>query len=365
MKVCHITTVHKQMDSRIFQKECRSLAKVGFDTTLLVVNGKTETIDNVKIISTDYDVKGRIKRILFAGKQLMDTAVSVQADIYHLHDPELLRIAVLLKKRTGAKIIYDSHEDLPKQVLDKHWIPSFARSIISKLIFRYEMKKASQVDGVISVTEGICNRFKTANSNVCLVANYPILSEISLDSNIHKDDKAICYIGGLFPTRGIKELVQALEHCDAVLNLAGAFSSVEFEEEVKKLPGWSKVKFYGYVEKNEITNILLKSNIGIVTLHPTQSYKESLPIKMFEYMSAGLPVIASNFEMWKPLVLDNKCGVMVDPLNVTELAKQIDSLLKNKEKAIDMGKAGYSAAHRLYSWETQETRLIEFYNSLA
>jgi len=355
------------MDSRIFQKECRSLAKVGFDTTLLVLNGTTETVEGVKIISLDYNVKGRMKRILSAGKKIFNKAISLEADVYHLHDPELLRIAVKLKRKTGAKVIYDSHEDLPKQVLDKHWIPSFIRSSVSKFVYKYEMKKASQIDGIISVTENICNRFKKANTNVCLVANYPILSEMDLDSVVQpeKEDKAICYIGGLFPTRGIKELVQALEHCDAVLNLAGAFSSVAFEEEVKALPGWSKVNFYGYVGKDEIIDILLKSNIGIVTLHPTQSYKESLPIKMFEYMSASLPVIASNFEMWKPLVLDNKCGIMIDPLNVTELAKQIDYLLSNKKQALDMGKAGCNAAHRLYSWETQETTLVDFYNSIV
>ena len=351
------------MDSRIFQKECRSLAKVGFDTTLLVLNGTTEIIEGVKIISLDYDTKGRVKRILSAGKRIFKKAVAIQADVYHLHDPELLRIAVRLKKKTGAKVIYDSHEDLPKQVLDKHWIPSFIRSSVSKFVYKYEMKKASQIDGIISVTENICNRFKKANTNVCFVANYPILSEIYLGSVMQheKENNAICYIGGLFPTRGIKELVQALEYCDATLNLAGAFSSAAFEEEVKALPGWAKVNFYGYVGKNEITKILLKSNVGIVTLHPTQSYKESLPIKMFEYMSASLPVIASNFEMWKPLVLDNKCGIMVDPLNMAELAKQIDYLLSNKQEAIDMGKAGYNAAHRLYSWETQEKALVEFY----
>lgn len=366
MKVCHITTVHPQMDSRIFQKECRSLAHAGFDTTLLVMNGTSETVDGVKIISVNHEVKGRVKRILSAGKHIFKKAVEVDADVYHLHDPELLRIAVKLKKKTGAKVIYDSHEDLPKQVLDKHWIPAFIRSTVSKLVYKYEMKKASKLDGIISVTDNICNRFKKANKNVCLVANYPILSE--MDSKYKtlpkKEERAICYIGGLFPTRGIKELVQALEHCDAVLNLAGNFSSEAFENEVKGLSGWKKVNFYGYVSKTEIAEILLKSNVGIVTLHPTKSYKESLPIKLFEYMSASLPVIASDFEMWKPLVLENNCGIMVDPLNVPELAKQIDYLLDHKSESEQMGKAGYEAVHKKYSWKTQEAALITFYNKL-
>ena len=138
----------------------------------------------------------------------------------------------------------------------------------------------------------------------------------------------------------------------------------KFEKEVKSLKGWSKVNFHGYVSKNKIDEILLQSNIGIVTLHPTESYKESLPIKMFEYMSAGLPLIASDFEMWKPFILDNECGLMVNPLNVNEIAKKIDYLLLNKEEAQKMGKSGFQAVHNNYSWSTQEKKLINFYNKI-
>ena len=262
-------------------------------------------IDGVKIISLDFAFQSRLKRILFASKKIFDTAVDIKADIYHLHDPELLRIAVKLKRKTASRVIYDSHEDLPKQVLDKHWIPSLFRNSISKFIYRYEMNKASKIDGVISVTDKICKRFLKVNDNVCLVANFPILSNQNKDYSITKKyDNTICYIGGLFPKRGIKELVQALDYCDAILHLAGSFSSKKFEKEVKSLKGWSKVNFHGYVSKNKIDEILLQSNIGIVILHPTESYKESLPIKMFEYMSAGLPVVASDFPEWKKIFDD-------------------------------------------------------------
>lgn len=353
------------MDSRIFQKQCRSLVNKGFDTTLIVLNGKSENIDGVKIISLDFAFQSRLKRILFASKKIFDTAVDIKADIYHLHDPELLRIAVKLKRKTGSRVIYDSHEDLPKQVLDKHWIPSLFRNSISKFIYRYEMNKASKIDGVISVTDKICKRFVKVNDNVCLVANFPILSNQNKDYPITKKyDNTICYIGGLFPKRGIKELVQALDYCDAILHLAGSFSSKKFEKEVKSLKGWSKVNFHGYVSKNKIDEILLQSNIGIVILHPTESYKESLPIKMFEYMSAGLPLIASDFKMWKPFILDNECGLMVNPLNVNEIAKKIDYLLLNKEEAQKMGKAAFQAVHNNYSWSTQEKKLINFYNKI-
>ncbi|MES2588621.1 MAG: glycosyltransferase family 1 protein, partial [Bacteroidota bacterium] len=130
-KICHITSVHKQFDTRIFIKECCSLSKNGFDTKLLVLNGESCVKDGVEVISVKVPLKNRLTRIFKASKAILKKAIEIKADVYHLHDPELLRIALKLKSKTGAKIIYDSHEDLPKQIMDKHWIPKVVRKSLS------------------------------------------------------------------------------------------------------------------------------------------------------------------------------------------------------------------------------------------
>jgi glycosyltransferase involved in cell wall biosynthesis len=367
IKVCHITSVHRWDDSRIFHKECSSIAAAGYDTTLLVANGIDDCINGVKIINVPIENKGRIQRIAFAGKQMLDKAVALNADIYHLHDPELLRIAVKLKKRTGAKVVFDAHEDLPKQILDKSWIPSFLRKAISALAHRFEMKITSQIDGVVSVTETICERFKSANKNVVMVANFPKLDEISLlsaKSEVVKIENSICYVGALFPTRGIKELVIAIGKTNATLLLAGKFAEKEFEDEVRGLEGWKQVNFLGYLDREGIVDVLQKAQIGMVTLHPTKSYQESLPIKLFEYMLAKLPVISSDFEFWKPLVDGNHCGLMVDPLDTDAIAEKINYLLNNPNVREEFGNNGYLAVLKNYSWESQAENLIHLYTSI-
>ncbi len=367
IKVCHITSVHSWDDSRIFHKECCSVAAAGYDITLLVANGIDGVVNGVKIINVPIENKGRIQRIAFAGKQMLEKAIELKADIYHLHDPELLRIAVLLKKKTGAKVVFDAHEDLPKQIMDKGWIPTFIRGTISSLAHRYEMKITSQIDGVISVTDSICNRFRKANSHVALVANFPKLDEITLlstDKKVTKVENSICYVGALFPTRGIKELVIAVGKTNATLLLAGKFSEKEFEEEVRSLEGWKQVDFLGYLDREGIVEVLQKATIGMVTLHPTKSYKESLPIKLFEYMLAKLPIISSNFEFWKPLVEGNNCGLMVDPLNTDEIAEKINYLLANPALCEEFGNNGYNAVLANYSWESQAKNLIDLYESI-
>jgi glycosyltransferase involved in cell wall biosynthesis len=363
-KICHITSVHSWDDSRIFHKECVSLASAGYEVTLLVANGITDVINDVKVINVPIGKKGRLQRFAFAGTKMLEKALSEKADIYHLHDPELLLIATKLKKRTGAAVIFDAHEDLPKQIMDKTWIPVLFRKMISKFAYRFELKIAAKIDGIVSVTENICTKFKLVNKHVELVANFPRLNEIeqySSNESISKIPNSICYVGSLFRTRGIKELVNAISKTNATLLLAGKFTEKDLENEIKSLDGWKQVHFFGYLDRKGIVELLQKSQIGMVTLHPTKSYKESLPIKLFEYMLAKLPIISSDFEYWNPLVNGNNCGLMVDPLDTDAIAEKINFLLDNPELCLELGNNGYKAVTSNYSWESQAKNLLNLY----
>jgi len=292
-------------------------------------------------------------------------AIELDGDIYHFHDPELLRIALKLK-RAGKKVIYDVHEDVPKQIMDKHWIPKWFRGFVSNIYGLFENKRANKLNGIVTVTPIIEERFQKVNENVQMVANYPLLSEKNKinDLSVPKKKNQICYVGGLFPTRGVKELIQALEFTDAQLILAGTFSPASFENEVKKLKGWSKVSYLGQIERDQIAEVLKSSVAGIVTLHPTRSYKESLPIKMFEYMSAGIPMVASNFEYWKEIIDSSECGVCADPLNPKDIAEKIQDLLSDPEKSNRLGSNGLKAFHEKYNWNAEEKKLFTLYEKL-
>lgn len=365
MKVCHMTSAHPVQDIRIFHKECCSLAKFGYEVYLVTPNCEEEYKNGVHIVSVSVKGKGRLNRMLKKGKAVYKKSLEIDADIYHFHDPELLRFALRLKRK-GKIVIYDAHEDVPKQILDKHWIPVFARRIVSKLFAAYEYYVARRISGVISVTEIICDRFKSINPNVEMVANYPLMNETQAlrELNINQEPRRICYVGGLFAKRGVKELVEAMEHVDGELVLAGTFSPPEFETELRNLKAWNKVDYRGQVSRGELIKILKSSSVGIVTLHPTASYLEALPIKMFEYMSAGIPFVASNFSYWKKIIDAENCGLVADPLNPAEISESIQLLLNNPEKAQTMGSNGYQAFMTRYNWEIEEQKLINFYKRL-
>lgn len=362
--ICHLTSVHKWNDVRIFEKECVSLAKAGFTVSLVAVNGKTGKQDGVNVISVDIPNAGRLKRMTKVVNEVYRAALNTGADIYHLHDPELLRIASKLKK-AGKKVVYDSHEDLPRQILDKTWINPLIRSSVSGITERYENRAALKADGIVTATPYIRDRFLKVNKNTVDINNFPIAAKFNVNTNWKDKKNEICYVGGIFASRGIVELVEALELLEVKLNLAGNFSPESLRNKLAGMKGWKKVIEHGFADRNKIQEILSASRIGIVTLHPTRAYTHALPVKMFEYMAAGIPVIASDFPLWKSIVEKHRCGICVNPKDPKAIADAVQQLMKNEKEAEQMGANGRKAVEEQFSWEKEEKKLVKFYQNLA
>lgn len=100
VRTCQVTSVHKRYDTRIFQKIAVSLAKNGYDSYLLCIDGKgEEVVEGVHFVSVDYKAKNRFQRIYLSWKELRTPALKIDAEIYHIHDPELLPLAKYLSKK--------------------------------------------------------------------------------------------------------------------------------------------------------------------------------------------------------------------------------------------------------------------------
>ncbi|OBA10418.1 glycosyl transferase [Acinetobacter calcoaceticus] len=364
MKICHLTSAHPRYDTRIFVKQCCSLAN-RHDTYLIVADGKGDEVNNqVKILDVGRFI-GRKNRILNAPKTIFKKALTLDAEIYHLHDPELIPIGLKLKKM-GKKVFFDAHEDLPNQIMSKHYLHPISKKIIAFWVKVYEKYACAKLDGIVAATPFIRDKFLKINKNTIDVNNYPKIEEFSSIPTGTLKENRVCYIGGLADVRGIIEMVQAisLAQGNAELILAGDFADKNLEKSVMEMEGWSKVNFLGYVGRDEIKNTLASSIAGLVVLHPTRSYLDSLPVKMFEYMCAGIPVIASNFPLWRSIIDDAQCGVCVDPLKSHEIAKAIDYFINNPDKARVMGEQGRAAVLEKYNWSIEENKLLNFYSSI-
>lgn len=365
-KVVHITTVHLRFDTRIFLKECVSLAKVGLEVSLVVADGKgDENKCNVPI----YDVgasKGRLDRIRNAPSRALAKAIDLNADIYHLHDPELIPIGLKLKK-LGKTVVFDAHEDVAKQVMGKPYLNKPSKWFISKAFSAFERYASPKFDAVIAATPYIRDKFLKMGVRSVDINNFPLQGELSVgDVNWSQKKKHVAYVGGITAIRGICQLVEAMgmTKSGARLQLAGRFSESAIEKLVHEDEGWQFVNEVGFVNREGVRDLLKSCVAGLVTFLPAPNHIDAQPNKMFEYMSAGVPVIGSNFPLWREIIEGNRCGICIDPLSPQAIAEAIDYLVNHPVEAEQMGRNGQKAVHEKYNWSIEEQKLLQLYQTI-
>jgi len=362
-KICQLSTVHPITDPRIYYKECATLAKNGFDVFLAIPETSDYTdINNIKVKALP-KFSGRIKRIILGNYKAFKRVMETKAELVHFHDPELM-IAGLFLKLSGKKVIYDVHEDVPKQILSKEWLgPLFIRKLISGIFNGIERFCSFVFDGIVTATEDIAQRFP--GSKTVVVCNYPISEMIKNSEQVErpKDKIVVIYAGGLTKIRGIGELIEAVgevnQNCE--LWLLGKFDSTEFESHCKSLKGWQRTKYFGVKPLEAVYQYVKAADIGVNVLYPLERYLVALPTKTFEFMAFSKPMIVNKSELWKSLF--KQAALYVD-CDKNEIAKAIEKLAGNEELRKEMGNSGKQLFLENFSWESQGKKLVNCYHKI-
>ena len=360
-----MTSVHKRYDTRIFQKMCRSLAKNGYDVTLLVMDDlPEETKDGVRIVPVPFKPKNRLDRIFHSGRKLLKKAVELDCDLYHFHDPELLPIGLRLKK-LGKTVIYDSHEDYPGQIREKKWIPSLFRPLVAWYVKQIENKVVHAIDAVICVTASSQQRFCERNYMAYKILNYPILQGFVQSRN--SSETTLVYAGGVSRQWNHHKLIPLLVELPVQYDLSGPTND-GYLNELQALSGWEKVHYNGVIPFSEVIKHYARASIGVALLQygcNTEWKKGTLGnTKIFEFMMAGLPVVATNFELWKPILERYHCGICVDVNNPDEIRDALRYLLNHPDEAKEMGCNGRRAVEQKFNWSVEEKKLLDLYGSV-
>jgi len=365
MKVCILTTVHSPFDIRIFHKEAKCLVKAGYDIILIAQYDKEEVVDGIRIVPLSKP-KNRLERMTRTVRRAHRKAVDTNADIYHLHDPELIPAGLKLK-RLGKKVIFDSHEDVTRQFVGKPYLNRPFRWVIAQIYGLYETWACKRFDAIVGATPFIREKFLPINPLTVDINNFPILGELEKTIEWRNKGAEVCYVGGIAAIRGIRELVKAMSlvKSEARLQLCGALPGSDVEADVRKSEGWSRVDALGFLDRSAVRDALARSVAGLVTFLPLPNHIHAQPNKIFEYMSAGIPVIGSHFPLWREIIEGNDCGLCVDPLSPKAIAEAIDFLVTHPDRAREMGANGLLAIQNRYNWSREEQKLLRLYEMLS
>jgi len=362
-KVVIFSTAQRTTHPRIFHKQARSLSQAAYNVVLFAQGPHDDLKDGVQIRALTQR-SSRLRRVLSSLK-LIRTILKEKADIHHFHVPELIPVGLLFRL-LGKKVIYDAHEDLPKNITSKSYLPPWFRPVLSAVINPLEKWAARRMSAVVAATDSIQRRFPGAT----VLHNYPILEYIpgSKDTPPPRERfrPFVAYFGTIMGVLGATEMLAA---ADAVcgrfpikLKIFGEFENDAIRSQI--VNSSRAVDYGGLIPMADVYHSYAGALAGLVLYHPCPNHVEAMPNKIFECMACGVPLIASDFPLWRKIIYDQGCGLVVDPLNVSQIADAIIYLLEHPEEAKKMGQRGRELAERKYNWESEAKKLLFLYERL-
>ncbi len=345
-----------------FKKKQSHYRKTATKFLLIIPHDKDFIKDEVGIISVPLPKKGWEQLVKCPWNIFHKARKQPRQSVFHIHDSELLLAGIALKI-LGRKVIYDAHEDTPLQISYQHWIPWLIKGPYA-VFYRLLEKIAGWSFDAIIVAEPVISKY-FPSKKVTLIRNFPIVDSFREEKKYNEISSRLVYVGLLSKARGVIEMLEghriASEKTPVEFILGGKFAPASLEQE---LLSKYKVNYRSWLPYNEMIATLYSSGIGIIVPHPIERYKTNYPVKLFEYMAAGLPVVASKEGESAEFVKEANAGILVDPLNVEEIGLAIARLTNDKTMASEMGHRGKKLIFEKYNWEKESEKLIDLYRKI-
>jgi glycosyltransferase involved in cell wall biosynthesis len=388
-------------DPRVL-KEARSLAHAGYDVTVIAWDreGKFaagEPVDGfavkrVQDVRSGYGVGVRqaflLPRFWLRAWQHLD---KLKPMVVHCHDFDTLPPGWLWAKLHRRRVIYDAHEYYVE--LQKPRLTGVVGKALLAIIGTAEQSLSRTADAVITVDERIARQYR--NHRVVIVGHYPPI-DFAEDAATRSQTEApseratppggtgpsdigdnphqpcLVYAGRFSTDRGMLVIAEALRRVAAAgfrphAHLLGTWTSraeeQAFAEAIRGLE--DQIEVAGWVPFDQVAHQLRKADIALAILQPIPRYVTALPVKLFEYMACGLPVIISDFPPNRAVVAAADCGILIDPTNTAAVAAAIQHLLTHSGEARRLGQNGRQAFEASYNWQALEPRLFDLYSDLT
>jgi glycosyltransferase involved in cell wall biosynthesis len=371
-RVLHLSVVHRPDDPRIHERECRTLARAGYQVMYLVP-GARRSRDDAGVLLAPLPVRGRTTRFL-SSVEITKALRALRPDVLHVHDPELLTLFPAVRAFV-PRLVYDMHEYVPEAVAGKHYIPEAVRPLASRATATAQKSLAALAHGVVVVTDEQLQALGARPALRCVLPNYPRLERFDgaepLPDLAADPRLKLIYVGSLSHSRGAAQMLDVMEQlaaADAVLYLGGTFASPAIEQEVRRRLAEGlddRVRLLGRVAPADLPRYLAAADVVWVPSQPDRQYSHpTMPTKLLEGMAVGLAALVSDMAGRGDLVRRESCGLAVPPGARGHL-DGVRRLLADRPALAEMGARGRSAVRRAYSWEAVQGDLVDFYGSLC
>lgn len=370
MRICHVCNEHCVDDVRVFRRACCELARAGYEVHLIAQGKGTKAYEEKGVIIHPLPEPGTRRQRYTRASRVAQLAADLRPDLFHVHEPDLLGAVI---SRAGSRpVIWDVHESYLELLNENSWMPSWMKPFARIAWDQWERRLVRRCAGVVTVTETIAKRYMSLNKNVCVVANFPDWQSMDELSAVQRDGATCVMAGTLSPSRGLPIIFRALallkqRGLHVRLNLAGNASDdylPSLWNEAERLAVRQQVEYHGILSKEEALLFQKQADIGLVTYQPLLYCVNSLPNKLLECMSLGVPVVYSNFPNYREIAETAGAGIMVDPTVPEEIADAIETLVRNPDLAKRMGEAGKRAIRERFNWGVERVKLLRLYHEI-
>jgi len=370
VEIVHVSLVHQRIDIRIFSKQCVSLQQSGIgNVAFLIADGNgDDVVLGVRIIDVGKPIGGRASRAFNGSVRMWKKFRSIKSDIVHLHDPELLPLGLLLKLK-GKIVIYDMHENLPKEILTKPYLNKYIKKPLSFLLKEFQ-SILFRFMPVVFAENSYPKDFKWVKKSA-IVLNFPLVDEMKKRVPVKKREQfTVGYLGGISVERGALMQLNVVEELRSEgLDIATLFIGPVAEDVLRSeiyeratSKGWAI--FTGRVKPEIGWAKIAECHLGFAILEPSPNFIESYPTKLFEYMILGLPCVVSDFPLYRRIVDESECGLLLDPLDKDKIKASVRWIMNNPQRALEMGIKGNACATEKYSWNSEYQKLEKLYMEL-
>ncbi|MFJ3028152.1 glycosyltransferase [Curtobacterium sp. NPDC087080] len=363
-QIVHVSSAHPWVDNRVHLREAAAAAAAGYRVRLIAVASPlTAPETGVEVVTIP--VRRRARRMAVSTVQALVLALRSRARIVHLHDPELIWTIPVLRL-AGRIVVYDAHEDLPDQVRGKDYLTPRQRAVFAALS-RALLVLAGTAHRVVTATEWTGRRFPADRR--LAIHNFPLgRPEDDRQRPVLERDAVVAHVGVLSHDRGIDVLARAVHEegfpADWRLEMVGSIDRATPVEQLRRAEATGRAHHGGVVGPMQARDLLLRARIGVVPFLRTPVNDQIFPTKLFEYLAAGLAVIASDVPLWRGLLDGVECVSFVPPGDPAAVARAVRRYADDPA-LLERHSTEARRAARRFTWAPEAARLVRMYDELA